>query len=377
MRILVAPDSFKGSLSAISFCDTAERALRSRFPMAEIVCVPMADGGEGTCEALARATGGKLIFYPSFDPLGRPITAFFAMLPGSMAAVEIAAASGLPLVAPAERDIFRASSFGTGLLLRAALDALWKQKSDLPPRLIIGLGGSATCDGGAGILQALGARLTDGQGHDVPADAEGLRLVEQIDPTSLDPRLAQTELIVACDVTAPLCGPLGASAVFAPQKGALPEQVPILDGLLRHWGELLRRDLHADVAEYPGSGAAGGAGAALRALGGQIRPGFDVLCDVTGLARLLEEKPFDLLITGEGQLSAQTKMGKLPARLAEKAKRSGVHTVAVVGAVATDGGDAASLFDRVIPLCAGDITPEYSMTHAAELLDRALRESEL
>ena len=377
MRILIAPDSFKGSLSAVDFCDTARSALSQRFPRAEIHCLPMADGGEGTCEALCRLSGGRLVPARSTDPLGRPVEAFFALLPRRAAAVEMAAASGLPLLRREEQNIFRAGSDGTGVLMRAALDALWAAEGPQRPRLIVGLGGSATNDGGAGILRALGARLHDGEGKEIPPGAEGLRALARIDPAGLDARLTRTELVAACDVTAPLCGPLGASAVFGPQKGASPADVPVLDALLRGLGERLRRDLGADVAEEPGSGAAGGAGAALRALGGRLVPGFELLRELSGLDALLARAPFDLLITGEGQLNAQTNMGKLPARIAALARAHGARTVALVGAVAADWAQADSPFDRVLTLCTGGITPEYSMAHAAELLRRALRESEL
>ena len=193
----------------------------------------------------------------------------------------------------------------------------------------------------------------------------------------LDARLRQVRLLIACDVTNPLCGPLGASAVFGPQKGASPDDVPVLDGLLAHWGTLLRRDLGADVADLPGAGAAGGAGAALCAVGGQLTPGFEVLRRASRLDGLLDAAPPDLLITGEGQINAQTNMGKLPGRMAALAKAYGARTVAVVGAAADDWRIEDSPFDRVIVLCSDGITPAYSMTHAAELLDAALRTQEL
>ena len=377
MTILIAPDSFKGSLSAVDFCDTALCALSARFPGARLRAVPMADGGEGTCAALARAADGRLLKAPARDPLGRAMTGLFALLPGRTAAVEWAAASGLPLVAPSERDIFRADSFGAGLLIRAALDALWAQPGPARPTLIVGLGGSATNDGGAGMLRALGARLLDENGNDVPPGAEGLKTLARIDPAGLDPRLRAVRLTAACDVTAPLCGPGGASAVFGPQKGASAADVPVLDGLLRRFGALLKRDLGADTARTPGSGAAGGAGAALMALGGVLTPGFEVLRAAAGLDDLLRREPPDLLITGEGQLSAQTLLGKLPARMAALARAHGARTVLVCGAVAQDFSGADGLFDRILPLCTPGMTPEYSMAHAAELLRRALLEREL
>lgn len=374
MKIVIAPDSFKGSLRAADFCDAARDALAERFPGAELVCIPMADGGEGTCEALCRAAGGRLLPAPAADPLGRPVPGFFALLPARTAAVELAAASGLPLLAERERDPFRADSGGTGTLMRAALDALFAQEGGRPT-LIVGLGGSATNDGGAGLLRALGARLLDAQGREVPPGAEGLRTLARIDPAGLDPRLRETRLLAACDVTAPLCGPDGAAAVFGPQKGAAPADVPVLDGLLARWGDLLRRDLGADVAARPGSGAAGGAGAALMALGAVPVPGFELLREFSRLDERLTGAA--LAVTGEGQLSAQTLLGKLPARLAALAKTHGARTVAVVGVIASDWRGADSPFDRVLPLCAGGVTPEYSMTHAAALVRRALLEREL
>jgi len=324
MRILVAPDSFKGSLSAMAVAEAMERGIRAVFPDAEVARLPIADGGEGTVEALVSATGGRRLEAVVTGPLGRPVTAAWGVLgDGLTAVIEMAAASGLTLVPREERDPLAATSFGTGQLLRAALDLGLR-------RIIIGLGGSATNDGGAGMAQALGARLLDRDG--APLGPGGARLagLARIDLEGLDPRLAETELLVACDVDNPLCGERGASAVFGPQKGASPAMVAELDAALGRFAELAAAATGRDVARAPGAGAAGGMGAGLLFFtGARIRPGVEIVLEANDFAEKV--RGADLVFTGEGRTDAQTAMGKAPVGVARAAAPFGVPVICLSG----------------------------------------------
>lgn len=330
MRVVLAPDSFKGCLSARAVCDALAEGVTRAAPRAALVAVPMADGGEGTVEALVDATGGRAVLCRVNGPLGDPVDAPLGLLgDGHTAALEMASASGLPLVSPDCRDPLAASTCGTGQLIRAALDAGCRD-------LIIGIGGSATTDGGAGMAQALGARLLDEAGHELPTLGGGdLHRVARIDPSGLDPRLRTARIRVACDVRNPLYGPTGAAHVYAPQKGASPQQVALLDAGLRHWAQVLARDLGADVAQVPGAGAAGGLGAGLLAFcGATLQPGVEMVIEVTGLASAL--RGADLVLTGEGRLDAQTAFGKTIHGVARVAAEAAVPVVALVGSLDPD-----------------------------------------
>lgn len=369
MKILVAPDSFKGSASSREICDMIAAALRRRLPQACIVTLPMADGGEGTVEALVSSGGGRLCTRTVRAPLGNAVQAVFGVLgDGQTAVIEMAAASGLPLVPRAQRDVFCTGTEGTGDLICAALDEGCRH-------IILGIGGSATNDGGAGMLQALGFGLLRGDGTPIARGAQGLAQLERLETGSADPRLAQCRFVVACDVDAPLCGPRGASAVFGPQKGARPEDIPVLDGLLARLGALLEKACGRPVAEEPGAGAAGGMGASLMALlGAQLRPGFAIVNEVTGYEKLLKTGGFDLVITGEGQMNAQSLMGKLPVEAARVAVRCGVPCVAIVGSCGEGAQRAGECgFSAVYELMTPGVTLEYSMAHTAELIDRAVQ----
>lgn len=331
MKIVIAPDSFKESLSALEVATAIEAGFRQVFPDAQIVKVPIADGGEGTVQALVDAVGGAIRCVEVIGPEGTPVQAaygFSARL--GLAVIEMAAASGLELVPMARRDPRTATSFGTGQLIRDALDAGAR-------RFVIGLGGSATNDAGAGMLEALGARLLDASGQPLERGALALKQIAQIDTRGLDPRLAQCHLDVACDVTNPLLGPSGASAIFGPQKGATPAIVQELEACLHRFAEVLRRDLGTDIADVPGGGAAGGLGAALQGvLGAHLRPGFEVVMETIGLGTLLQGA--DLVITGEGRTDGQTAFGKAPLGVAQAAARCGVPVVLLSGALAPDLG---------------------------------------
>lgn len=359
MQILIAPDSFKESLSALQVAQAIEAGLREVFPAARYRLLPMADGGEGTVQALVDATGGQLREVMVTGATGRRIAAHYGLAADQqLAVIEMAAASGLEAVPPAERDPRSATSHGTGELIADALDAGAR-------RFVIGLGGSATNDGGAGMLQALGVRLLDADGLELPRGGAALARLHRIDASGLDPRIAQCRIDVACDVSNPLLGPRGASAVFGPQKGATPAMVAELDACLQRLAERLRDDLGQDVAEVPGTGAAGGMGAALLAvLGAQLRPGSEVVADALGLDAAVREA--DLVITGEGRTDGQTVHGKAPIGVARVGARHGVPVIGLSGALTPDSKAVhehgiAAVFSAVRSVC----TVEEALRDAA------------
>ncbi len=324
MRILIAPDSFKESMTAAEAAAAMARGVARVLPDAEVVLRPLADGGEGTLAVLAGPSGAALHTVATVDALGRPIIARFG-LAGRTAIIEVAEVVGLALIPADERDIDHSSTAGLAALIRAALDA----GAD---RLIIGIGGTATCDGGAGLLAGLGARLLDGEGQEVAGDPAGLRRLGRVELAGLDTRLSRVRLEVATDVTNPLLGPDGAAPVFAPQKGARPDQIPgLADGLAR-WADALRAAGAPDVADLPGGGAAGGLGAALLAVGAQLRGGAALVAEAVGLAEQLATA--DLVLTGEGSLDAQTAAGKTVSLVVAAAAEYQVPVLAFAGRVA-------------------------------------------
>ncbi|MFH5823587.1 glycerate kinase [Georgenia sp. AZ-5] len=335
MKIVLAPDSFKESMTAHQAVEAMERGVRAVVPDAHCVGVPMADGGEGTTAALVAATGGELVAADVHDPLGRPVRARYGFVPAqALAIVEVAAAVGIDLVAPADRDPLRASSAGLGELVRDALDRGAR-------RLVVGLGGSVTNDGGAGMMQALGASLRDAGGAELPPGAGPLARLATLDLSGLDPRVRELTVEIASDVTNPLLGPQGASAVFGPQKGATPDAVPLLDGALGVWAAAIARATGRDVAARPGAGAAGGLGAAFLAFfESTMARGVDV---VMRAARLEDRMTgADLVLTGEGCVDAQTVRGKTPFGVAQAASRHGVPVIAFAGRI---GEGAEVLYD--------------------------------
>ncbi|BDG59165.1 glycerate kinase [Caldinitratiruptor microaerophilus] len=365
MRVVIAPDSFKGSLSAIAAAEAMAAGVRRVFPEAETVLTPLADGGEGTVDAILAATGGERIRVTVTGPLGDPVDAFFGIVGGGRTAViEMAAASGLTLVPPERRDPRRTTTRGTGELIRAALDRGCRE-------IVLGIGGSATNDGGAGMAQALGARLLDRAGREIgPGGAELARL-ERIDVSGLDPRLRDVRIRVACDVDNPLTGPRGASAVYGPQKGATPEMIAELDAALGRWGEILARDLGREVSGVPGAGAAGGLGAGLLAVAGaRLERGIDLVMDTVGFERRLEDAW--LVLTGEGRTDAQTLHGKVPLGVARAAVRRGVPVVVISGSL---GPGAEALLDRgvsaLLSIVPGPIPEAEAMARAAEFVTEA------
>ncbi|REE68696.1 glycerate kinase [Paenibacillus taihuensis] len=306
MKIVIAPDSFKGSASARDLCAAIARGIRSVMPKAEIVELPLADGGEGIMDNLVYATRGSRMEAVVSDPLGRSITAHYGVLgDGSTAVIEMAQASGLPLLSPEERNPLLATTRGTGELIKHALDRGYR-------KFIVGLGGSATNDGGAGMLQTLGLQLLDAGGRPLAEGGGALAQLARLDAAALDARLAESQFTIACDVTNTLCGPAGASSVFGPQKGATPEMVATLDAGLHRFAEQIQALRGIDVLRMPGGGAAGGMGAGLLGfMNASIRPGIDVVMEASGFAEAVKDA--DCIITGEGKLDEQTLSGKVAA----------------------------------------------------------------
>ena len=331
MKIVIAPDSYKESLSALEVASAIEAGFREIYPDAEYIKLPVADGGEGTVEAMVAATQGRVVEVAVTGPLGEPVQGFYGISGDeSSAFIEMAAASGLELLPPAARNPLKTTSWGTGELIRHALDLG-------VTRMIIGIGGSATNDGGAGMVQALGAQLLTADGQPIAPGGAGLSTLATIDISGLDPRLAQCRIDVACDVTNPLVGDEGASAVFGPQKGATPEMVVQLDRALAHYAGQIAQDLDLDVLTLEGGGAAGGMGAALYAFcGAHLRPGIDIVTDALHLDALVADA--DLVITGEGRIDSQTIHGKVPVGVARVAKRYQIPVIGIAGSLTADVG---------------------------------------
>jgi len=324
VKIVIAPDSFKGSMTALAAANAMAAGVLRCCPDAEIVTIPLADGGEGTAQTLCDATGGHMCAVTVLDPLCRPIMARYALLGDrETAAIEMAEASGLTLLTLEERNPLVATSFGTGQLIRAALDAGCR-------RLVIAIGGSATNDGGTGMMTALGAVFRDKTGKELPPGGAALADLAHIDLSGLDVRLKDTEIIAACDVDNPLCGVRGASAVFGPQKGATPYMVTQLNTVLMHYGVVMAGTVGRDIASMPGAGAAGGMGAALAGfLQARMESGAAIVQRETRFVEQIANA--DLLITGEGQMDAQSLGGKTAYAAACEAKRLGVPAIALCG----------------------------------------------
>jgi len=331
MKIVIAPDSYKESLSALEVASAIEAGFREIFPEAEYVKIPVADGGEGTVEAMVAATQGNIVRLTVTGPLGKPVEAFYGLSGDERTAfIEMAAASGLELVPAAQRDPLITTSFGTGELIKDALD----RGVD---HFIIGIGGSATNDGGSGMMQALGAQLLDEHGKQIAYGGGALSQLARIDIEQLDARIKQCRFEVACDVSNPLTGDKGASAIFGPQKGATPELVQQLDKALEHYATLIHRDLDIDVLHIDGGGAAGGMGAALHAFcQAELRSGIEIVTEALGLAE--QVKDADLVITGEGRIDSQSINGKVPIGVAKVAKQFNKPVIGIAGSLTADVG---------------------------------------
>jgi glycerate kinase len=362
MKIVIAPDSFKDSLSAQGVADAIALGLAQVWPDALLVKCPMADGGEGTVESILAACEGERRRTQVRGPLGATVEAAWGWLPQSHTAIIVMAeASGLQLVPPGKRDACISSTYGTGELIRAALDAGAQ-------RVILAIGGSATNDGGAGAMQALGVKLLDAQGQILSPGGLALAQLARIDMSEIDPRLAEVQFDIAADVNSPLCGPHGASAIFGPQKGASPEQVQQLDRALGHFAERCAQVLNKDVHDEPGSGAAGGLGFAAKAfLRAQFKAGIEVVAELVGLNDAV--KGADLVITGEGRFDAQTLRGKTPFGVARIARQHGVPVIVLAG---TLGEGYQALYehgiDAAFALASGPMTLEQACAEAPRLL---------
>ncbi|MDO9329496.1 MAG: glycerate kinase [Pseudomonas sp.] len=362
MKIVIAPDSFKDSLSAQGVADAIAVGLAQVWPDAQLVKCPMADGGEGTVESILVACEGELRRTQVRGPLGITVDAAWGWLPQTHTAIiEMAEASGLQLVPPGQRDACVSSTFGTGELIRAALDAGAQ-------RVILAIGGSATNDGGAGAMQALGVKLLDVQGQALAPGGLALAQLACIHLSAIDPRLADVRFDIAADVNNPLCGPHGASAIFGPQKGASPEQVLQLDAALGHFAELCAQALGKDVQHEPGSGAAGGLGFAAKAfLEAQFKAGVEVVAELVGLAEAV--KGADLVITGEGRFDAQTLRGKTPFGVARIAREQGVPVIVIAGTLGEGYQDLYEHgIDAAFALASGPMTLEQACAEAPRLL---------
>lgn len=366
MKFVIAPDSFKGSLSAREICDYIGEGITIVMPEAEIVKVPMADGGEGTVDALVESTGGHRVSVEVMDPLMRCIVAEYGILgDGRTAVIEMAAASGITLLEKHEMNPLRTSTYGTGQLILHAME----QGCD---SFIIGIGGSATNDGGMGMAAALGYRFTDGEGRELMPVGESLGRVRSIDTGRVNGMIARCKFRAACDVDNLLCGPQGAAWVYGRQKGADECMMAVLDEGLVNFAGVVRRYLGVDMASVPGSGAAGGLGGGIGAfLGGSLERGIEIVMDASGLRQRL--KGADLVFTGEGRIDGQTRFGKTPWGVAREASRLGIPVVALCGSV---GEGYRQLYDcgftSILSVAPGPVALEECMARTPELLRNAV-----
>ena len=367
MRIVVAPDSFKGSVSAIGVANAMEKGIKQVFPQADVHKVPIADGGEGTVEALVMATGGQIIYQDVTGPLGETVSSNWGILgDGETAVIEMAAASGLTLVDKDKRDPRVTTTYGTGELIKSSLNKGLR-------KIIIGIGGSATNDGGVGMAQALGVRFLDANGKELPFGGGMLNQLASIDLSGMDSHLKETTIMVACDVDNPLCGPKGASAVYGPQKGATPEIVAQLDEALRHYAEIAQKATGKDIADKPGAGAAGGLGAGLLFFtDAQLRPGVEIVLKTTGFDNLV--KYADLVITGEGRTDFQTAFGKAPIGVAKVAQQYNVPTICLSGGLGKGYEDVlAQGVAAVTSVVPSPMTLEECMENSAMLIEEGTK----
>lgn len=364
MNIIIAPDSFKGSLSSLEVSEHIKNGVMRVFPDAAFLLIPMADGGEGTVSALIHNMGCEVKNLTVTGPMGKPVKAFIGLLDHGHAVLEMASASGLPLVPENERDILRATTYGTGELIKAALDLGCR-------RITIGIGGSATNDGGVGMAQALGASFRDSDGREIGYGGGCLSGLCTIDLSRLDSRLKETAITVMSDVDNPLCGPRGASAVYGPQKGATPEIVEFLDKNLAHLADLLRKQYELDLADMPGAGAAGGLGMGLAGfIGAELKPGIQAVLDACEFESKLGWA--DLVITGEGRIDQQSVYGKVPTGISASARKYGVPVAAIVGSI---GENARAVYDYNISAMESAVTSpmplKQAIEHAGEYLEDA------
>ena len=363
MKIIVAPDSYKGSLSAKEVADAIEKGLKKVDETIEVVKVPMADGGEGTVQSLVDASNGKLVTLKVMDPLMREIDSFYGILgDGTTAVMEMAAASGLPLIKKEEKNPWKTTTFGTGQLIKHALDMGCRS-------IIMGIGGSATNDGGCGMAMALGVKFLDKEGNEVGFGGGSLGLIHSIDVSGLDERIKECTIVAACDVDNPLVGLKGASHIFGPQKGADTEMVLALDKNLQHYGMLVEEALGVSLLDYPGAGAAGGLGGGLLAfLGASLKSGIDIVIDTTKLEEIM--KGADLVITGEGMIDYQTLHGKTPYGVARAASKQNIPVIAIAGGI---GKNIEVLYDHGFTSIFSIVDKPMTLDEAIENCDALLQ----
>ena len=365
MKIVIAPQGFKAGISGLEAAQAIARGVAAAAPDAETVLAPVADGGDGTLNALVDGTGGEVFTSTVTGPLGQPLEARWGVMgDGSTAVIEMALASGLALVPQRRRNPRVTTTAGTGEIVKEALERGYT-------RIIVGLGGSATNDGGAGFASALGARFLDSEGRPLPPGGSALARLDRIEHSGLHPALSDASIVAATDVTNPLCGPDGASAVFGPQKGANPEMVRELDAALANFARVVARDVGQDVSEQPGAGAAGGLGAGLMAFAGAtLQSGIDMVCEVLNFDALLQDA--DLVITGEGRADRSTVFNKAPVGVARHAQAHGVPTVLLAGSL---GPGYEELYQHAIAavVCIADrpMSFEQSLSRSGELLESA------
>ncbi|KJS15655.1 MAG: glycerate kinase [Peptococcaceae bacterium BRH_c4b] len=364
MKIIIAPDSFKGSCTAITVASATERGVKKAYPDAKVVKLPVADGGEGTVDVLVLAAGGEYRELEVTGPLGGKVVANYGILPDGTAIIEAAAASGLPLLPLERRNPWFTTTYGTGELIKAALDQGYR-------RIVIGIGGSATNDGGAGMARALGVSFRDQYGNELGFGGGELGRLHDVDIRDLDPRLKEAEIVVACDVANPLCGPEGASLVYGPQKGGTPEMLKELDRNLSRYARIISRQLGVEIADLPGAGAAGGLGAGLMIFcRAKLKPGIDTVLDAMNFDHHLQDA--DLVITGEGQIDGQSVYGKVPVGVARRAKKFGLPVLALAGSIGDGAGKTAGYgIDGILSIVPGPISLQASMSGAETLIEKA------
>jgi len=369
VKIVIAPQAFKGSLSALNVANAVQKGVRRIFPDAQILTCPVADGGDGTLETLVESSGGKIMETNVADPTGKSIVAQWgAMGDGNTAVIEMARTSGLALLTLEERDPLNATTYGLGEIIVSALNKGFR-------KFIVGIGGSATNDAGAGMAQALGIRLMDREGRNLVFGGAALQNLSVIDTSSIDQRVLESNFQIACDVNNPLTGPEGASAVYGPQKGATEENVRQLDSALGVFAEVAKRDLGKDISNLEGAGAAGGLGAGMIAfVEGHLRAGVDIVLDTVNLAEKLESA--DLVITGEGSIDFQTVYNKAPIGVARMAKARGIPTIGISGMLGKNYQIVHNHgIDAALSIANGPISLEESLQNAPSLISEAVEES--
>lgn len=363
MKILIAPDSFKGSLSSEEVCLHIKEGIKRASDKIEVITIPLADGGEGTATSLIKATGGRLTPTNAHDPLMRKRTSFFGVLGDNKTAViEMASASGLTLLKENDRNPMITTTYGTGELIKEALDLGYR-------KILIGIGGSATTDGGMGMAMALGVKFLDENNHELPHGGGSLGSLRNIDISGLDPRISECDITVICDVDNPLCGPLGAAHVFSPQKGANKEAIKILDANLGHYAKIIETTKGISILDLPGAGAAGGLGGGLYAfLNARLERGIDIILKFSGIEEVIPE--VDYIITGEGMIDAQTSFGKAPLGIARLGAKFGIPVIAFTGAL---GKDISNLYNQgftsFFSIAEGPMTLETSIKECPILLE--------